>query len=180
MKKIPTLEEIIEYRHLIKENTHSVITGIGIDELAMHREMTLRIFQVSMDDNTKQIAWKYCKNLAKYSHCPVAKTEYKRMQAYVHETGLIDVLLSALDGYLPDNENFILSGFDIVGFYYSIALISQSTYRRQECLDLLDKLANHAIMNLDNKGSLVLRNMKMLEKEYPDLAEFRIRLEEGA
>ena len=177
MKKIPELEEIIEYRRSVKEDTNNI--KLDIDHIAMNNEMTLRIFEIPMNDDTKQIAWTYCKNLAKYSHCPVSKSDYKKMQKYINESALIDILLNALDGYYPDNENFILSGFDEVGFYYSVALISQSEHRRNDCLSLLDKLTSYAIANLDDKGSLVLRNMKALEKEYPDLSEFKTKLEDA-
>ena len=151
---------------------------LDIDHIAMNNEMTVRIMGIPMNDETKQIAWTYCKNLAKYSHCPVSKSDYKKVQKYISESELTDVLLNALDGYYPSDENFILSGFDMVGFYYSIALISQSEHRRSDCLSLLDKLTNYAIANLDDR-SVLLRNMKTLEKEFPDLSGFRKKLEEA-
>lgn len=174
MKKIPTLDEILEYKRLVREG--AINGDYTLEGNAKLSGMTVQIFQVPMEDEVRALAWKYCKNLANYSHCPVTKAEYKRMQKYTGETALVDVVLKALEGYYPTNENHIMSGFDIVGFYYSVALISQCTYRRNDCLAFLEKLTDYEIQNLDDKGKLMLRNMQALEKEYPDLKEFSDKL----
>lgn len=41
-----------------------------------------------------------------FAHAPVSPAEYKRMQKYISETALIDVLLTALAGYYPDLVRF--------------------------------------------------------------------------
>lgn len=153
-----------------------VIKNNSLEDVAKKREITKRILSVPMDDAVRSITWKYCKILANYSHCPISKAEYKRMQKYTEEKELVDVILSALDEYFPTNENSVISGFDMIGYYYSVALISQSEYRRSDCLTMLRKMTEYEINNMENKGALLLRNMKVLVKEYPDLKEFEEKL----
>lgn len=141
----------------------------------MLKEMTVRIFSVDMDESTRQTAWKYCKALANFAHAPVFPAEYKRMEKRLPETALIDVLLKACDGYYPGSANDF--SFDRVGFSYSIALISQSRYRRADCLALLDKVTQYFVKTKNDWYRVLLRNMTKLEKAFPDLAPFKAALE---
>lgn len=171
--KVPTLEEMREYLEAWKADSKNRINDT--DHAAMHKEMTLRIFAVDMTDDVKLTAWKYCKELTKYAHAPVSPAEYKRVEKWLGETGLIDVLLKACDGYYP-NPAFKYS-FDTIGFSYSIALISQSQYRRSDCLALLDKITQYYVGTKDNWYTVLLRNMTKLCKDFPDLAPFKTALE---
>lgn len=171
--KVPTPEEIQEYLQSWKAESKNRINDT--DHAAMHKEMTLRIFAVDMSDDVKLTAWKFCKELTKYAHAPVSSAEYKRVEKWLGENGLIDVLLKACDGYYP-NPAFKYD-FDTIGFSYSIALISQSQYRRQDCLALLDKITQYYVRTKDDWYTVLLRNMTKLAKDFPDLAQFKTALE---
>ena len=172
--KVPTLQEMLDYQKLfsadpihncIKDTEHSV----------MLKPMTQRIFSENTTDELKTTAWKFCKTLANFSHAPVAAADYKRMEKWLSELGLIDVLLKACDGYFPDPK--FKYSFDTIGFSYSIALISQSQYKRSECLALLDRITQYYVNTKDDWYTVLLRNMKVLMKFYPDLAQFKADLE---
>lgn len=171
--KVPTLEEMREYLKLWKAEPDSRLNDI--DHRAMLKEMTLRIFAVDMTDDVKLAAWKFCKELTKFAHAPVSPAEYNRMEKWLGEHGLIDVLLKACDDYYPDPKFDF--GFDIVGFFYSISLISQSRYRRQDCLVLLDKITQYYVKTKHKFYTVLLRNMQKLVNDFPDLAPFKTALE---
>lgn len=147
-----------------------------IDELANKAEMTQRIKAVVKSEEVWDRAWKYCKNLAKFSTTPIELAQYRKMKKYAEDEELTDAVYEALQGYRPDNTNFILSGFDVVGFYYSIALISQSDYKRERTLTYLNDLADYMIDNKIDDGRVLYRNMKKLKKDFPDLADLEKKL----
>lgn len=171
----PTLDEILEYRKAFKESLGKGVPIDGSTQTVMIMEMTVRIFSVEMTDDVRETAWKYCKQLSKFSHAPVSPAEYKRMEKWVGEHGLIDVLLQACDGYYQNEKN--PHEFDVVGFYYSIALLSQSQYRRADCLALLDRITQYQVKTKVDKYNVLLRNMTRLVKDFPDLAPLKTALE---
>lgn len=170
--KVPTLDEILEYNKYCNESPMQNWIN-DADHPAMLREMTVRIFSVDMPNDVKVTAWKFCKTLANFAHAPVSPAEYKRMEKWLGETELIDVLLEALKDYFPDTTK----EFDTIGFYYSIALISQSQYRRKDCLKILEELTNFCINTKYKWSDVTLRNMTKLVKNYPDLGQFKTMLE---
>lgn len=172
--KVPALDEMLEYKKSFSADPiHNRINDT--EHLVMIKEMTIRIFSADMPDSVKGTAWNFCKQLAKFSHAPVSPADYKRMEKWLGETELIDVLLKACDGYFPDPA--FKYSFDTIGFSYSIALISQSQYRRRDCLDLLERVTQYYVRTRDDWYTVLLRNMTRLEKEYPDLAQFKADLE---
>ena len=68
-------------------------------------------------------------------------------------------------------EGTVLPGNVLKGYYYAIATISQSTYRREEILSLLQVITDYFKSNQPDKLSLLKRNMDVLKKGYPDLGE---------
>lgn len=171
----PTLDEILEYQKTFRESLNTGKPIDGTTQTVMLNDMTVRIFSVDMDESTRQTAWKFCKTLANFAHAPVSPAEYKRMEKWLPETALIDVLLKACDGYYPDPA--FGYRFDRVGFSYSIALISQSQHRRADCLALLDKITRYFVNTKDDWYKVLLRNMTKLVKNFPDLAPFKAALE---
>lgn len=171
----PTVEEILEYREAIREKR--IAFEYTIECNAKLREMTLRLLKEAQAEEVATRVWQFCKKLTNCSHAPVSGADYKKMQKYVEDTELIDVVLAAMQGYFPTDENSILSGFDIIGYYYCVALLSQSDYRREECLDYLGKLTNYVAEQCNGHISVLLRNMQRLEKEYSDLKPFKKILE---
>lgn len=175
--KVPTVAEMEEYDQALKADIANWLNDL--DHLAMNKPMTLRIFKVieadNMPDSAKVTAWGFCKQLARFMHAPVSPAEYRKMEKYKGETELIDVLLKACDGYFPDPA--FKYSFDTIGFSYSIALISISDHRRQDCLALLDRVTQYYVKTKDDWYPVLLRNMQKLVKEYPDLAPFKTALE---
>ena len=171
----PTVEEILEYREAIREKR--IAFEYTIECNAKLREMTLRLLKEAQAEEVAARVWQFCKKLTNCSHAPVSGADYKNMQKYVEDTELIDVVLAAMQDYYPTNENSILSGFDTIGYYYCVALLSQSVYRREECLDYLGKLTNYVAEQCEGHISVLLRNMQRLEKEYSDLKPFKKILE---
>ena len=57
----------------------------------------------------------------------------------------------------------------VQGYYYAIATISQSLYRRDDIISLLQQIANHLKQNMPKDISVLKRNMDVLKKNYPDL-----------
>lgn len=171
----PTLDEILAYRKAYNEGLGKGASIDGSTQTVMTREMTVRIFSLQMSEDVRETAWKFCKQLGKFTHAPVSPADYKRMEKWVGEHGLIDALLQACGGYYPDENDPL--GFDTVGFYYSIALLSQSKYRREDCLVFLDKLTQYYVKTGIDKYNVLLRNMTRLVKDFPDLAPFKTALE---
>lgn len=175
--KVPTVAEMEEYLQACKADSSSRINDA--EHWLIHKPMTLRIFKVIEDDNmpdsVKAAAWNFCKQLTKFSHAPVSPADYKKMEKYKGETELIDILLKACDGYFPDPA--FKYNFDTIGFSYSIALISISDHRRQDCISLLDRITQYYVKTKDDWYTVLMRNMQKLVKDYPDLAPFKTALE---
>lgn len=172
--KIPTLAEMQEHLKAWK----AAPLGAKPDHpehAVIMKAMTIRIFSEDIPESARANIWGFCKQLTKFSHAPVSPADYKRMEKYKDEHELIDVLLKACDGYFPDPA--FKYNFDTIGFSYSIALISISDYRRQDCLALLDRVTQYYVKTKDDWYTVLLRNMQKLEKEYPDLAPFKTALE---
>lgn len=174
-EKIPTLQEIQEYNDSLNGSDWQDHYISDLYHHTMRKEMTVRIFSVTSPESVKPVLWKFCKALTNCAHAPVSPAEYKRMEKYKDEYGLIDVLLEACRDYYPD-PSFSFS-FDTIGFSYSIALISISDYRRQDCLELLDRVTQYYVKTKDDWYKVLLRNMQKLVKDYPDLAPFKTALE---
>lgn len=175
--KVPTVAEMEEYDQALKADIANWLNDL--DHLAMNKPMTMRIFKVieadNLPDSVKVTAWDFCKQLARFMHAPVSPAEYRKMEKYKGETELIDVLLKACDGYFPDPA--FKYNFDTIGFSYSIALLSISDHRRQDCIALLDRVTQYYVKTKDDWYPVLLRNMQKLVKEYPDLAPFKAALE---
>lgn len=56
-------------------------------------------------------------------------------------------------------------------------MISQSRYRRPDGIDLLDIITQYYVNTKDEWYTVLLRNMKVLSKKYPDLLRFKTDLE---
>ncbi|MDE7399125.1 MAG: hypothetical protein K2N06_06300 [Oscillospiraceae bacterium] len=173
----PTFADILEYKKAYRADRSSFIPDQTHN--AMLREMTQLIYSAEMTDEVRERVWKFCMTLTSYTHAPVTPADYKRMQKFTDDHELIDAVLEALDEYYPrdsDDPRDELD-FDTIGYYYSIALISQSQYRREDCLALLNTLTQYFVNAKNNIHNVFLRNMKILSKTYPDLVQFKTALE---
>lgn len=102
------------------------------------------------------------------------------MLPFTTKTSIVDAVLKYLETYIPDYDYVGWSlKFDITGYYYCIALISQSDYRHDECETQLWNSVNYHIENDPDKGMVLLRNMKVLEGNYPYLKPMKEKLLEA-
>ena len=166
---VPTVEEIRELKELVKKMSYQELAASGILEDSRKRVMRSTMTEILLRNTPKELEeniWKLCKKLAGFAHAPVSLAEYKRVRPYAEDSGIVDVVLSGLrENYYP------FSGLlpDIQGYYYCIALVSQSQYRRADCIAYLTELTDYFIANLPDELDVLGRNMKVLKKEYKDL-----------
>lgn len=166
---IPTVEEIRELKETIKKMSYQELAASGILEDSKKMIMKSTMTEILLRNAPKELEediWKLCKKLANFAHAPVSLAEYKRVRAYAENSEIVNVVLSGLrENYYP------FSGLipDIQGYYYCIALVSQSQHRRADCIAYLTELTDYFIANLPEEIGVLRRNMKVLKKEYKDL-----------
>ena len=134
-----------------------------------HKKMTLPLMEHASEE-MKEPVWKLVKKLASYARVPGAMSDFKKMAVFAEDDAIVDVVLDTLQDmkYPFKNTDFIP---DIMGYYYSIALISQSMHRREETIKLFNELVDYAISIKSNSALPLARNMDVLSKEYPDLSD---------
>lgn len=189
-KKIPTVAELRDYlekedaylKDCIANHKTYIITGPKFPgETIWRSKSTLPLLEAAEVVGTpKEEIWKLCSKINSTTHAPVTKKEYERMLPFTTKTSIVDAVLKYLETYIPDYDYIGWSlKFDITGYYYCIALISQSDYRHDECETQLWNSVNYHIENDPDKGMVLLRNMKVLEGNYPYLKPMKEKLLEA-
>lgn len=189
-KKIPTVAELRDYlekedaylKDCIANHKTYIITGPKFPgETIWRSKSTLPLLEAAEVVGTpKEEIWKLCSKISSTTHAPVTKKEYERMLPFTTKTSIVDAVLKYLETYIPDYDYIGWSlKFDITGYYYCIALISQSDYRHDECETQLWNSVNYHIENDPDKGMVLLRNMKVLEGNYPYLKPMKEKLLEA-
>ena len=146
-KNIPTEEELKKYSH---------------------KKMTMPLMEHTPEE-AKGSVWKFIKKISTYAHTPGTLADYKKMEVFAEDDALVDVVLDTLkDMKYPFSEADFIP--DIVGYYYSIAMISQSMHRRDETIELFSELVDYVIAEHSPSILPLVRNMDVLSKDYPDLA----------
>lgn len=179
-EKVPTVEEIRELKKMCGNMSFEEMDEAGIfkdnRKMVMRETMTEILMRHSTEESKEEI-WKLCKKLAAYAHAPVSLAEYKRVRTYAENPIIVNVVLNGLrENYYPFMGQLIP---DVQGYYYCIALISQSAHNRTECLEYLTELTNYFITELSDEANVLKRNMKVLKKEYKDLEELYKKLNEA-
>lgn len=183
-KNIPTASEVREY--LTKEdeylkdciNNHKtyVITGPKFSgETIWKSKITLPLLEAAEDVGaSNEEIWELCKKISQATHAPVTLKEYQRMLPFAQKEKTVDTVLHLLKTYIPPFEDkYWIGVFDIVGYYYCIALISLSDYRKEECEKQLWETIDQFVKRdpeLDNIPVL-LRNMNVLGSSRTTLKE---------
>lgn len=189
-KKIPTVVELRDYLEkedaylkdcIANHKTYNITGPKFPGENIWKSKSTLPLLEAAEAVGTsKEEIWELCSKISSVTHAPVTKKEYERMLPFAAKPSIVDVVLKFLETYIPDykDKNWSLK-FDITGYYYCIALISQSDYRRNECERQLWNSANYHIENDPDKGAILLRNMKVLEENYTYLKPIKEMLMEA-
>ncbi|SCY12128.1 hypothetical protein SAMN02910451_01440 [Butyrivibrio hungatei] len=188
-KKIPTVSEVREY--LAKEeaylkdctdnNKTYVITGPKFPgENIWKSKITLPLLEAAEEVGaSNEEIWELCKKIAQTTHAPVTLKDYQRMQPFAEKEKTVDTVLKLLESYIPPFDDEYWFGFDIAGYYYCLALISLSDYRREDCEKQLwttvDQFFDHDTKL--EKISVLLRNMKVLGKLRPVLRNMQASIE---
>lgn len=189
-KKIPTVAELRDYlekedaylKDCIANHKTYIITGPKFPgETIWRSKSTLPLLEAAEVVGTpKEEIWKLCSKISSTTHAPVTKKEYERMLPFTTKTSIVDAVLKYLETNIPDYDYIGWSlKFNITGYYYCIALISQSDYRHDECETQLWNSVNYHIENDPDKGMVLLRNMKVLEGNYPYLKPMKEKLLEA-
>ena len=168
----PTMQEINDVLHMFEASSFQELQKLGVfndnRKLVIEKQMTYVLMSHASESN-KETIWKYCKKIASFSHAPVTLKEYQRMKSFSEDKAIVDVVLQGL----KENPYPFSGGKNKVepvqGYYYAIATISQSAYRRTDIISLLQQIADYLKQNMPDAVSILKRNMDVLKKEYPDL-----------
>ena len=166
----PTIEEMREVIHTFEMLSFKELQAQGIFDdkrkMIITKPMTY-ILMSHTDDTNKEKIWKYCKKIASFSHALIKLKDYQRMLPFSED---VESQKALEENRYPfsDGKNKVEP---VEGYYYAIATISQSTYRREEILSLLQVITDYFKSNQPDKLSLLKRNMDVLKKGYPDLGE---------
>jgi len=135
----------------------------------IHKKMTSPLMEHASEEMMESV-WRFIKKISTYSRTPGTLSDYKKMAVFAGNEALVDVVIDTLKdmGYPFKNTDFIP---DIVGYYYTIAMISQSMHRREETIKLLNELVDYAIDIKSDSALPLARNMDVLSKEYSDLTD---------
>jgi hypothetical protein len=186
---IPTASEVREYlekedayrKKCIANNETYVITGPKFPGENIWKTMiTLPLLEAAEEvGESNEEIWELCKKIAQATHAPITLKEYQRMLPFSQKEKTVDTVLKLLETYIPPFGVQYWPGFDLVGYYYCIALISLSDYRKEDCEKQL-WLTIDQFFKQDpglNNISVLLRNMKVLEKQRPILSDMRKSIE---
>ena len=189
-KKIPTVKELREYiekkeaylKDCIENNKTFVITGPQFQgESIWSAKGTLPLLEAAEEVGTSnEEMWELCSKIASTTHAPITKKEYERMLPFAQKPATVDAVLKFLETNIPhiDNEEDCLM-FDVITYCYCYALISLSDYRQEDCEKQLWDTVNYFIEKDKDRGSILLRNMKVLEHMRPFLSPMKEKLEKA-
>ncbi|MCM1082470.1 MAG: hypothetical protein NC393_03310 [Clostridium sp.] len=189
-KKIPTVEELRAYiekekaylKDCIENNKTYVITGPKFPgESIWNAKSTLPLLEAAETVGTsKEEIWELCSKIASATHAPVTKKEYERMIPFAEKSDTVNAVLQFLETNIPSyNDKSGSLEFDITAYYYCCALISLSDYRQGDCEKQLWNIVRYFIEKDEDRGRILLRNMKVLEHARPFLTPMKEMLEEA-
>lgn len=189
-KTVPTAAEVREYlekedaymKDCIANHKTYVITGPKFPgENIWKSPITVELLEAAEEAGaSNEEIWELCKKITQATHAPVTLKEYLRMEPFAQMEKTVDTVLKLLETYIPPFGVQYWPGFDIKGYYYCLALISLSDYRKEDCEKQLWTTIDQFFKNdpgLENISTL-LRNMKVLGSQRAVLKDMRNRIEE--
>lgn len=179
-RKIPTAAEVREYQEKTKNGP---IRGPEFPGETIWRKLsTLLLLEAAEEVGVPdEVIWKLCSKISSTIHAPVTKKEYERMLPFAQNPQIVDAVLKYFETYGPDyKDKTLFTIFDIIGYYYCIALISLSDYRQEDCIKMLWDKVDYHIQNYNKKNGgsfdVLLRNMKVLESMRPYLTPMKEKM----
>ena len=175
----PTAAEVREYRRqrqaemddCIKNHKTFVIKGPSFPGESIWTSLiTLPLLEAAEETGTSnEEIWALCKKIAQATHVPVTMKDYERMALFAEKTGTVDTVLKMMETYLPPfSEKHWAGIFDITGYYYCLALLSLSDYRKEDCEKQLWTTVHQFIAH-QLYDTPLLRNMRVLAPGRPAL-----------
>ncbi len=188
--KIPTAAEVREYlekedayrKDCIENHKTYVITGPKFPgETIWNSLITIFLLEAAeaVGASNEEI-WELCKKISQATHAPVTLKEYLRMEPFAQKEKTVDTVLKLLETYIPPFDvQYWVGCFDIRGYYYCLALISLSDYRKEDCeKQLWTTIDQFLKQDKDLKNiPVLLRNMKVLGSQRPVLKEMKEHIE---
>lgn len=186
-KKIPTVEELRAYiekneayrKDCIENHKTFVIAGSKFQgESIWAAQGTLPLLEAAeLVGTSREEMWALCSKIASAVHAPITKKEHERMIPFAKKPAIVDAVLKFLEINPPKIEDRF--SFDVITYYYCYALISLSDYRQKDCEKQLWNTVNYFLEKDNDRGRILLRNMKVLEPMRPFLSPMREALEKA-
>ena len=169
----PSMQEIKEVQDLFANSTHVRLCEMKFFDdkrkITIIKKMT-GILMSNADDKCREKIWALCKKLHSFSHAPVTLKEYQRMAEFAKDTEIVDVVFKSLSAILYPFTGSQSEIGSLTGYFYCVALLSQSDYRRDEIISLLQNIVNFIKVNDADSLFVMERNMEKLKPSYPDLS----------
>ncbi|MCR5460974.1 MAG: hypothetical protein K6F51_13955 [Acetatifactor sp.] len=187
---IPTASEVRDYlkkeeewlKDCLDNHKTYVITGPKFPgETIWRSKITLPLLEAAEQVGaTNEEIWELCKQISKASHAPVTLKEYQKMCPFAEKEKTVDTVLKLLETFIPPFGEKYWNNFDITGYYYCLALISLSDYRKEDCEARLWKTIEQFAEGDPEleKIPTLLRNMKVLGGQRATLKEMQKKIEE--
>lgn len=109
-----------------------VIKGRSIEDMAKGRQLYKLLKDEISSEKEWERAWIYCKKIATFVHAPVSLKEYERMEKFADDDIVVTAIASILERWTVPNETPNLTGFDVIGYFYSISLLSVAKNNREQ------------------------------------------------
>jgi hypothetical protein len=169
--KAPSIQEIQDVTHQFNNCSFQELCDCDFFQDKRKMIISKRMTQILMcntTDSSREKIWKYCKKLTTYTHAPVTLNEYHRMLPFSNDPDIVDTIVRSLQA---DNDKCLSGEFlpDTIGYFYAIATISQSNYRREDIIELLNNIYNYLNQYRNNYLPVLQRNLNVLKTEWPDL-----------
>ena len=127
------------------------------------------------DENEIEKALDYCKKITSFIHCPIQLNDYKRMDAYKENKELLNQVYKTTKELKQPIGNNTITTNNKIFFWYSIALLSITSFNRDEYDSYLEQLIIEAknnfpkINNLKNQNGTLLwdgENITLIENDF--------------
>ena len=138
------------------------------------------IEEILENENIATTVFDYCKKIKSFVHCPIKLNDYKRMEEYTKNKELINQVYKTLKEIKQPIGNNTITANNKIFFWYSIALLSETDFNREEYdkyfKQLIVEVKNNYKIN-KNDFDLLKRNFEILKKEYKYLEKYFITME---
>ena len=130
---------------------------------------------LNMSEHERDELWKYCEKLSSFPHAPTTTKLYMQMIKFAENDLVVDAVYKLLSSWEVPEYCCMAIGYgdtklDVVGYFYSVSLLSIAKVSRERNLTLLKDLTERFI-HIRNTSliNLMARNFAKLKGEFVDL-----------